>query len=144
MRSKIGLRIATNSVRHIDVSVAEYANKPGISKYYKDKLKLALSGLIHLKKYVSSNNTTAELKSIPLILVEGLEGVSFMSFLVDNDWLALQKIDAIDVPITLIQSRMEVLNCTSTASTYSSYVVYTNMSLSEYNIHCALLYRIVA
>lgn len=92
------MRIATNSVRHIDVSAAEYANKPGISKYYKDKLKLALSGLIHLKKHVSSNNTTAELKSVPLILVEGLEGVSFMSFLVDNDWLTLQKIDAIDVP----------------------------------------------
>lgn len=98
MRGKIDLRVVKNSARRIDVSVAECANKPGILKYYKDKLKLALSGLIHLKKYVSSNNTTAELKSVPLMLVEGLEGVSFMLFLVDNDWLALQKIDAIDVP----------------------------------------------
>lgn len=98
MRGKIDLRVATNSVRHIDVSVAECANKPGIFKYYKDKLKLTLPGLIHLKKYVSSNNITAELKSVPLMLVEGLESGSFMLFLVDNDWLALQKIDAIDVP----------------------------------------------
>lgn len=32
------------------------------------------------------------------MLVEGLEGESFVLFLVDDDWLAIQKIDDTDVP----------------------------------------------
>ncbi|EIE88059.1 hypothetical protein RO3G_12770 [Rhizopus delemar RA 99-880] len=95
---KIDLRVTTNATKHIDLSAAEYAKKPGTSKYYTDKLKLVLSGFIHLRKYISSNDTTAELKSVPLILVEGLEGESFVLFIVDNDWLAIQKIENIDVP----------------------------------------------
>ncbi|KAI8639748.1 hypothetical protein BD408DRAFT_471318 [Parasitella parasitica] len=95
---KIDLRVTTNAAKHIDLSAAEYAKKPGTSKYYKDKLKLVLSGFIHLRKYISSNDTTAELKSVPLMLVEGLEGESFILSLVDDDWLAIQKINAIDVP----------------------------------------------
>lgn len=95
---KIDLRVTTNAAKHIDLSAAEYAKKPDTSKYYKDKLKLVLSGFIHLRKYISNNDTTAELKSVPLMLVEGLEGVSFFLSLVDDEWLAIQKINAIDIP----------------------------------------------
>ncbi|KAG1149794.1 hypothetical protein G6F37_004532 [Rhizopus arrhizus] len=95
---KIDLRVTTNTAKHIDLSAAEYAKRPVTSKYYTNKLKLVLSGFIHLRKYISSNNTTAELKSVPLMLVEGLEGESFILFLVDDGWLAIQKIDDTDVP----------------------------------------------
>ncbi|KAG1382517.1 hypothetical protein G6F61_002186 [Rhizopus arrhizus] len=95
---KIDLRVTTNTAKHIDLSAAEYAKKPNTSKHYTDKLKLVLSGFIHLRKYISSNNTTAELKSVPLMLVEGLEGESFILFLVDDGWLAIQKIDDTDIP----------------------------------------------
>ncbi|KAL7312974.1 hypothetical protein PS15m_008677 [Mucor circinelloides] len=49
---KIDLRVTTNAAKHIDLSAAEYAKKPGTSKYYKDKLKLVLSGFLHLRKYI--------------------------------------------------------------------------------------------
>lgn len=86
--------IVTNAAKHIDLGATEYAKKPGTSKYYKDKLKLVLSSFIHLRKYISSGGTTAESKSIPLMLVKGLEGGS----LVEDDWLAIRKISSIDVP----------------------------------------------
>jgi hypothetical protein len=91
------LRITKNATKQTDLSAVEYAKKTGCSKYYKDKPKLVLSGFIHLRKRISSNDITAELGAVPLMLVEDLEGKPLKLSLVDDDWPAIHKADAIDV-----------------------------------------------
>lgn len=95
---KIDLRITKNAAKHIDLSSAvEYTKRPGTSKYYNDKPKLVLSGFIHLRKRISSNNTTAELRSVSLMVVEDHESEPLKLSLVDDDWPAIHKTNAIDV-----------------------------------------------
>lgn len=71
---------------------------PSISKYYTDKFKLVLFSFIRLRQYILSKDTKTELKSVSLMLIEGLKVESFIPSLVGDDWLAIQKINDTDIP----------------------------------------------
>lgn len=87
-----------NTAKHIDLGATEYAKMPSISKCYTDKFKLVLFSFIRLRQYILSKDTKTELKSVSLMLIEGLKVESFIPSLVGDDWLAIQKINDTDIP----------------------------------------------
>lgn len=88
-------------------------------------------------------DTTAELKSIPLMLVEGLEGESFTLSLVDDDWLVIRKISSIDIPNNVDSIKNGDIKLYSSGLNLFE-VCGIHICLSYYSTYCIFLCRVTA